>query len=180
MTTYMGNFADKFDCDILLSIAKNNEGDKRTFDPEFFDINDPKFGQIGDLWNRAGYENDSIEWFNYYSGKDFSENYANQFGDLFNADPIKVWISRIRPGRCFPRHWDADYKEDQYQGKDLVRYQMFLKDYEFGHIFILEDTPILAQKKGDVWKWRNHLVWHGGANIGFENKFIFNFLGASR
>jgi hypothetical protein len=174
------NISDKFDCDELLSIVKDQPGDCRTFDPSFFDLNDKKFGSIGDLWNRAKYENSSIEWFNYYSEKDFPEQFSKDFGDLFNADPIKVWISRINPGKCFPRHWDADYKEDQYTGKELVRYQMFLKDYEFGHIFILEDIPILDQKKGNVWKWRNHLVWHGGANIGFEPKFIFNFLGEAR
>lgn len=180
MTTYIGNIADKIDCDSLLAIVSNAEGDKREFDPKFFDLSDSRFKQITDLWERSGYTKGSIEWFNYYSGKDFPEEYTNQFSDIVNADPIKVWISRIRPGRCFPRHWDADYKEDEYKGKDLVRYQLFLRDYVFGQVFILEDTPIIGQKKGDLWRWRNHLVWHGGSNIGFENKFIFNFLGAAR
>jgi hypothetical protein len=180
MAQYIDNISDRLDCNLLLETISSTSGDRRTFDPNFFDIADPKFGTIGDLWNRAGYDVNSIEWFNYYSGKDFPEQYSLDFGNLFNADPIKVWISKIRPGRCFPRHWDADYKEDQYKGKQLVRYQMFLKDYEFGHIFILEDTPILAHKQGDVWRWRNHLVWHGGANIGFKPKYIFNFLGAQR
>lgn len=180
MAFYVGNISDKIDCDTLLSTVKDFEGDKRTFDLNFFNLDDPKFGQIGDLWKRAKYENTSIEWFNYYSGKDFPEDYAIQFGNIFNADPVKVWISRIMPGKCFPRHWDADYEEINYEGKQLVRYQLFLRDYQFGHIFILEDTPIIDQKQGDVWQWRNHLVWHGGANIGFENKYIFNFLGEKR
>lgn len=180
MANYITNASNKIDCNQLLKDISYLPGDRRIIDPNFFNMNDSKFENIGDLWNRAGYDTNSIEWFNYYSGVDFITDYSIKFGNLFNADPIKVWISKILPGKCFPRHWDADYKEDQYHGKQLVRYQMFLKDYEFGHVFILEDTPIVGYKMGDVWNWRNHLVWHGGANIGFTPKYIFNFLGSTK
>lgn len=180
MAEYITSVADRIDCDQLLDTVYHLDGHRRTFDKSFFDISDSKFGNIGNLWERANYNTNSIEWFNYYSGSDFPEQYSIDFGNLFNADPVKVWISKINPGKCFPIHWDADYNEEQYSGKTLVRYQMFLKDYEFGHIFILEDVPILGYGKGDVWKWRNHTVWHGGVNIGFKPKYIFNFLGSLR
>lgn len=180
MSMYINNVSDKINCNLLLDTVNQSLGDRRTIDQALFDLTNPKFNSIMDLWKRAGYQSNSIEWFNYYSGTHFPEQYAIDFGNLFNSNPIKVWISKIYPGRCFPRHWDADYNEDQYTGKQLVRYQMFLEDYKFGHVFILENTPIVAHNQGDVWKWRNHLVWHGGANIGFKPKYIFNYLGSEK
>lgn len=174
---FVRNISDVFPCDDLYNAIKDVEGDLRTFDPKYFNLELKKFAEISNNWKNAGYDDFSIQWYNFYSGKHFDSAFTDQFSQLMGAKPIKVWISKIMPGHCFPYHNDADEDESIYEGKNLVRYSLYIQDYKFGQIFILEDTPILGHKKGDVWRWRNHTVWHGGGNLGFDPKFIFNYLG---
>jgi hypothetical protein len=180
MTLYLGNFQNQIDITQILSEIKNSKGDRRVFDGSYFDMTKPGFDIILDNWKKSDYQLSMIEWFNYYSGIHFNKIHSELFGSIFNAEPIKVWISEIRPGKCFPYHWDADYDTKKYIEDKMVRYQMFIEDYKIGHFFVLDDITLVGYKSGDVYKWKDYRVWHAGGNIGFESKFIFNFLGIEK
>lgn len=178
MLDYKGNISDHMDFDQLLSDIKKQQGDLRLFDPKMFDLADPGMRMMGDLWSRAGYDPSSIEWFNYYSGKHFDAAYTEKFSELFGCQPLKVWVSEIRPGKFFPRHWDVDTDVSSYEGKKLVRYHAHIQDYKFGQFFQVENQMCINYQKGDVYKWSSYDVWHGGGNIGMKPKYTFNYLGS--
>jgi hypothetical protein len=177
MTAYIGNYKEHFDFETLVNTVKSCEGDRRVFDGSYFDMTKPGFGEIMNNWSEAKYDLASIEWYNFYSGVHFSKDVGEKFESLFNATAIKVWISNIRPGKCFPYHWDADTNTEKYIEGKMVRYQMFIEDYKLGHFFVMSDTTLTGYKQGDVYKWDDYKEWHAGGNIGFTPKFIFNFLG---
>lgn len=174
---YITNVKDIFDLETLYKQIQSSNGDFRSFEDKYFDFKDEDFAEIAENWKNAGYEKSSIEWYNYYSGEHFLQEFAEKFSEIFNAKPVKVWVSKINPGKCFPYHWDADKDKSRYVEGKMVRYHMHIKDYSFGHFFILEDEYISGYTAGDVYKWKDHTVWHAGGNIGAEPKYIFNFLG---
>lgn len=179
MAEYLGNYKNSFDLKALLDTVNSKNGDKRTFSGETIPINEPGFNEICQNWIDAGYNFDAIEWYNYYLGKDFSEEIGDSFGKIFNARPVKVWISKITPGKLFPIHWDVDKNTVRFVDNKMARYQMFIDDYHHGHFFVMDDATLTGYAAGDVYKWNDYREWHAGGNIGFLDKFIFNFLGIS-
>lgn len=177
MTQYLGNYKSQFNLDEILDEIKSSSGDQRTVSKETIPINDSGFAEIVQNWIDAGYNFEAIEWFNYYSETHFSKKFTDKFGLCFNAKPIKVWISKLRPGKIFPIHWDIDKNTSNFIDNKMVRYQMFLEDYHHGHFFVMDDATLTGYKSGDVYKWRDYREWHAGGNIGFVDKYIFNFLG---
>jgi hypothetical protein len=177
---FVKNISNIFDCNVLLNQIKDMQGSRRSYDAQYFNVSCKDLSIIFDLWKRSNYFSEDIEWYNYYSGKDFDSIFSDIFSNEFNASPLKVWVSKIMPGKCFPRHWDVDEIEYNINDDQFLRYQLFLSEYKFGHVFILENNIITNQQSGDVWKWRNHRIWHGGVNLGFEPKYIFNYLGIKK
>lgn len=177
MTQYIGNFSEFIDLNKLIEEVKQSSGDRRTAQESYFDKNVADFNEILNNWKNAEYDVSCIEWFNYYNGVQFSTEHTNIFSSLINAEPIKVWVSEILPGKCFPYHWDVDVNTSTYIENKMVRYQMMLEDCVLGHYFVLDDITLTGYKKGDVYKWNDYKAWHGGGNISFVNKYIYNFLG---
>lgn len=177
---YVDNFNDRLDIKSFFEHVAAQEGDRRSFEKQFFDLDSPGFVEIADSWNTAGIQPSSVEWFNYYSGVHFDEEFTNQFADLVGAIPVKVWVSKILPGKFFPRHIDVDYDTEKYVEGKMVRYHMHITNHSFGHFFVLEDLYIAGYKPGDVYQWRDYRVWHAGGNVGQVPKYNFNFLGIAK
>jgi len=180
MTTYIGNFANLINIDDLLQEVKSSNGDRRIFEDSYFDVTKPGFSDIMNNWRQADYKMNHIEWFNYYNGVQFSNSYTEKFAAAVNATPVKVWISEIHPGKCFPYHWDVDLDTSNYEEGKMVRYQMMMHDYILGHFFVLEDKTFTGYKKGDVYMWNDYREWHAGGNISFTKKYMYNFLGKAK
>lgn len=175
------NLNDIIDCKMILNQVCNSAGDFRSIETLSFKSDNKEASEIFQNWIDAGYDKESIQWWNYYCGKHFDESLILDLCDHFNVIPKKVWVSKIEPGHCFPLHWDIDEDSSRYynenQNPEFLRLQIHLDDYKFGHVFIIEDTPTIDHKIGDCYIWRDYKAWHGGANIGFEDKFQLNFLG---
>lgn len=77
------------------------------------------------------------------------------------------WIIKLKPGKMQPVHVDPHTVER----KNTIRYSMFLKDWEPGHIFLYEDKALMNYKAGDMYEWIYPTMEHGVANIGFTNRF---------
>jgi hypothetical protein len=55
--------------------------------------------------------------------------------------------------------------------KNPVRYTMFLKDFEPGHIFVYDDRVAANYKAGDMFEWSDPMTLHGPANIGYNTRY---------
>jgi hypothetical protein len=173
-------YGDKWNT-IIDEIA-DQEGDVRTYGVDFYINADGRFNEIIDLWKQAGYDKSgTVEWINYYPGKHFNEQVVKDFEDLTGTECAKAWISKIRPGRYAPYHWDIDDHEEEYLAKgSLIRYTCTASKPKSGQVLIVEDTVIHNDDQGTVFEWPNHRAWHAGGNCSFEPKYLFNFLGIKK
>lgn len=123
------------------------------------------------IWEDAGYFslNNSTSWELFYSA-DFAEALKIQEFDFCANSSVHWWVSKIRPGHCFPMHTDI-------LNSQLVnprRYWVALDDYQYGHIFLIDDICLQDYKRGDVFLFDNTL--HGGINLGSSNKYSLQLL----
>lgn len=77
------------------------------------------------------------------------------------------WVVKLNPGQMQFLHVDHYL----YGAVNTVRYSMFLKDWEPGHIFVYDDKILTNYKAGDVYEWDDNMVEHGVVNIGFTNRY---------
>lgn len=157
-------------------------GDPRTYGVDFYINADGRFNEIINMWKQAGYDKSgTVEWVNYYPGKDFNKQVVTDFEELVGYTCAKAWISKIRPGMYAPYHWDIDDHEEEYlkQG-ELKRWSVIVSNSQKGQVFILEDKLFHLEEQGTVIDWPTHRAWHGGGNCSFEPKYMFHFLGIKK
>ena len=90
------------------SIVSNLTGGKVvTVDPNNWNMNNPEYQKILDLWKSKKFNTESVKWTNYYNTKDIENEIAN---DL-NITPLRSWISCVEPGYMTGYHYDIDDNE---------------------------------------------------------------------
>jgi len=94
-------------------------------------------------------------------------------------DPVASFITQ-KPGNTLPFHRDTfiDYKlRNNLDPKNdkVVRYMIFMEDWQPGHTFLVEDEPIINWKKGDMIYWGSK--YHVGSNAGRVPKTTLNITG---
>ncbi len=136
---------------------------------------------IMSTWVNANYDLKQIQWYDYYPGEHFSIEVQNKFADLVNADPRRVFVSEVWPGRCVPYHWDVEDKEEEWLKEGLLkRYVCFMDKPKFGHVLILEDECFYNVDQHEVYEWNSYKSHHAGTNAGAEPYYLFHFLGKPR
>lgn len=191
MPKYIGSTLGIIDWQEIIAICKSrSDGDFNSVgtvvdrsesswqeDPELLG----SYRDVINIWKTAGYDLEKIQWYDYYPGVHFDIDVQNKFADIVNADPRRVFVSELWPGRCVPYHWDVEDKEKEWLAEgDLVRYACFMDKPQFGHVLIIEDELFYNAKEHDVWEWDNYKNWHAGANCGSEPYYLFHFLGKPR
>jgi hypothetical protein len=125
--------------------------------------------QLSD-WSNAGYiDASSVQW-ELFHDWDFEEKLDFDSIDFCQGKQITWWISKVKPGKCFPMHYDT-IKEDLVNPK---RYWIALEDYKWGHVFIVGNRVVRDYRAGDVFLFDNSI--HGAANVGLETKFSLQLL----
>ncbi|NBP57264.1 hypothetical protein EBU71_12170 [bacterium] len=140
------------------------------------------YREVIQLWDKAGYELEKIEWYDYYPGTHFDINVQNIFSKIVNAIPRRVFVSELWPGRLVPYHWDVEDNEKEWllEG-DLKRWTVFMDKPQDGHVFLLEDHDAFYDvPQHGIWEWDHYKNWHAGANCGYEPYYLFHFLGTPR
>lgn len=140
------------------------------------------YREVIKLWQDAGYDLSKIEWYDYYPGKHFDIEVQNKFADIVNADPRRVFVSELWPGRCVPKHWDVEDKEKEWlaEGK-LKRWVAFIDKPRAGHVLLFENCDAFYNiPQHEIWEWDDYKNWHAGTNCGFEPYYLFHFLGKPR
>jgi hypothetical protein len=130
------------------------------------------------MLQNAGYNDSTVEYSHYQSGKHFDKRYQEIIGKLVNATPIMCWVSEIRPGKCTPWHWDINpWEEEHKQLGKLVRYFCFISEPQPGHIFVTEDDAYYNEPQGSIYQYKDIHSWHAGSNVGLTSKFLLTFTG---
>jgi hypothetical protein len=82
---------------------------------------------------------------------------------------INWWFVKLYPGEFQCMHVDAH----TINVKNLVRYTIFLQDWEPGHIFVLDNEYVANYRAGDMYEWSDPLSLHAPANIGYNPRYTF-------
>lgn len=89
-------------------------------------------------------------------------------------------VYRMTPGTVLPEHADTYSKFRQIYGIDdlarIVRYVVFLEDWQSGHYFEIDNFPIISWVKGQAVSWRGDTP-HIAANIGKQNRYTLQLTG---
>lgn len=133
---------------------------------------------IIDTWQKSGYDLKDIFWYDYYPGVHFDIDIQDRFANLVNAEPKRVFVSEVYPGRMVPYHWDVEDKEEEWlkQGS-LKRWVCFMDEPRWGSILILEDQCLYNIPQGQIWEWDHYRSFHAGAVCGIHKQYLFHFLG---
>jgi len=139
----------------------------------------PKVSEVDEMKKMLkDYLPSSIEWLNYYPGKDFDNSVVEQFGKFVGYSKVaKCWISRINPGKTAPWHWDYDTELEEYKRQgELIRFTAKVSPADFGQVSIIGNTCWHNQKPGDTLQWKSYDAYHAGTNCGLVPKYQFNYL----
>ena len=157
------------------SIIHNlTDGRVVTVDPARWDISNPEYKQMLDLWKDSNFNTDSVKWTNFYNTKDIEKDLSEQLG----ITPLRSWISCVEPGYMTGYHYDIDDNEKEYlkHGK-LKRYSVFISHPSVGQLFVLGHEYHYNKPQGTILEWNNHREWHNGINGSLSNKYMFHIIG---
>ena len=89
-------------------------------------------------------------------------------------------IIKQEPGHVIPLHTDKYFyfsnKTYKCNPDDIVRFAIFLEDWQSGHYFELANKPIVNWKKGQYVELNNRLP-HRSGNIGDTTKYTAQITG---
>jgi hypothetical protein len=174
----VGNTTTIIDWDTVIERCRQAKGTYLVYNQKCF----PKskdFEQLDNLWKTAGYthDNSSIEWINYFP-EDFGKEIVEKFQTIVKTKPWMVWISKIRPGKMAPWHFDAHQNIDDFlKLGNPVRYTCYIQEPQHGHISIVGGSSVYRPTKGSIYQWPSYDAWHCGMNGGLVDKYMFNYWG---
>ena len=158
------------------NIIINNltDGKVVTIDPAQWNLDNPQYETILNLWKDSNFNTASVKWTNYYDTKDIEKEIAEQV----SITPLRSWISCVEPGYMTGYHYDIDDNEKEYLKHGLLkRYSIFISKPTVGHLFILGKEYFYNNQQGTILKWATYREWHNGINGGLENKYMFHIIG---
>jgi len=133
-----------------------------------------EFEEQNQMYRAAGYtEYNSF----YYQAFDTSQEILKFADSLFPR--CSVSVMRQLPGQTLPNHEDTffrfaeTHKVDPY---DCIRVNIFLEDWQSGHYFEINNTPVVSWKRGDaviIHRDEPHL----SGNMGMTEKFTMQITG---
>ena len=176
----IGNTATQIDWNTVIEHLKTRSGTTLYYNSTSFNPEMSGFTELDKIWQDAGYcyDSPSIEWTNYFPGIDFDQTIVDTFTSIVQAKPWMVWISKIRPGKMAPWHFDAHTKIDEILSLgEPIRFTCYIQDPSHGHISIVDDQCVYRPAKGSIYKWPTYDAWHCGMNGGLTDKYMFNFWG---
>lgn len=130
------------------------------------------------IWKQANYRLADIQWYDYYPGTHFDISVQDRFANLVGANPLRTFVSEVRPGRIVPYHWDIEDMEVEWNKLgEMVRYICFMHDPNPGQILVLDEYCFYNPPKHAVYQWHHRKNWHAAANCGKTPYYLYHFLG---
>lgn len=89
-------------------------------------------------------------------------------------------VYRMTPGACLPKHSDTYARFRELHGirpsETVVRAIIFLEDWQSGHYFEIDNTPVVEWSAGTVVEWTEDTP-HIAANFGFTDRYSLQITG---
>jgi hypothetical protein len=161
-------------------IENLKEGRDVTVDPTNWNLSNPDYKKILDIWEKANFNLSSIKWTNYYPGHSFPEDIVNYYTKELNLNRVhRSWISKIDPGYMAPWHWDVDDNEAEYLTHGSIkRYTVIVNQMASGQILIIGNDYYYNKPSNTIIKWGKYNEWHSSSNAGMEPSYLFHILGS--
>lgn len=161
-------------------ISTLTDGSDVTVNPTRWNLDNPEYAKILELWKNANFNLESIKWTNYYPGTDFPDGVVDHIAQELNLKQVhRAWISKIDPGYMAPWHWDVEDEEEEFLKYGMInRYTVIIKQMAKGHILIIGDDVFFNKPADTVIKWAKHNEWHSSSNAGLESSYLFHILGS--
>jgi len=162
---YVGNFSSWID-NKWIEYLNNYNGD--LLPKNIKDVSDEK--NIRDKKYRLTFQNWDKDRVSCIAFSD--HNFPFKFSMPLNLKETVIdWnFIKLKSGMMIPLKTPED--EDLVNIKSLKRYKMFLQNYEFGHIFMVNGELITDYKLGDMFKYDDTEDWNGTVNI-TNNPYLF-------
>jgi len=116
----------------------------------------------------------------------FSGDYPDLFEYFIKTSGLGHATSSLikqYPGNIIPWHYDTHItlknkiqKMKHLKNKKILRYMVFLTDWEWGHYFCVGNNVVHQWRAGDMITW-DPIVHHCGANAGMAPKITLNVTG---
>lgn len=174
----IANTEDRINWNSVILKCLESKGTTMIYDPSCFP-DTQEFRYLDELWQQAGYkyQDNNIEWINYFK-EDFGLDVVDTFENIVDVRPLMVWVSRIRPGKMAPWHFDAHKDIEHFKQKgELIRFTCYIQDPQHGHVSIVDNETVYRPAKGNIYQWPKYDAWHCGMNGGLTDKFMFNYWG---
>lgn len=155
--------------------------------PEHAVEDNPKFSNKKVLEKIKSYTSWGYKKENTMFYRAFSDDHKDIFKKFIKFSGLKFASSSIikqPPGNTIPWHYDTHInfykkikqKKLNIKKKEIIRYMMFLEDWDWGHFFCIGSSVISKWKKGDIVTW-DPIIHHTGSNGGMKPKVTMNITG---
>ena len=128
-----------------------------------------------------GYKKEQTEYLQIFS--DENPELFSKFIKLSRLGNATSSIIKQYPGNTIPWHFDTHVtfknkikKNKLLKNKKIIRYMVFLTDWDWGHYFCVGNNVIHQWKEGDIITW-NPIIHHCGSNAGMTPKITLNITG---
>lgn len=108
--------------------------------------------------------------------------WENEVIDKLPLDHAVATLTRQDPGQILPWHYDRFFflkKLFPNDTRPIIRFLLFLQDWEMGHVLQVGNSMLTHWTRGDVVVWRPG-QYHVSANIGLTTKWTCNITGFLR
>jgi len=126
----------------------------------------------GDYWSdtahEAGFDENTNVWKSFQ--EDFPQ-YLHDYIETFDITPVTSNFHIQKPGYIIPPHKDnfLSVKDEDKKTRQTCRIFVFMSDWQFGQILMVEDKVLHNWKKGDTWIWDSDAL-HMSANGSVQDK----------
>jgi hypothetical protein len=128
---------------------------------------------------KAGLNYESVTgWSNFMTGVNIDLKAANYFSKIVNKNHVKSWLSLIKPGHCVPWHWDIDEHDwGEFNDKHWYVYTIWITEPRLGQVLIVDNQHYYMKPKNFIVEWPSYDAYHACINLGFENCYLYTFVG---
>lgn len=163
---YIGNYADWITPELMKHLETHTGDLTPVWQPERWQGH-PLLDHYREL-ARPGYSHKNHDFHQFNEGSVDMQNFKVELPEFPEKRKMCFWwFVKLLPGEMQAMHIDPHLVEVN----NPVRYTMFLKDFEPGHIFVYDDKMISNYKAGDVYEWSDPMIVHGVVNIGYNTRY---------
>lgn len=128
-----------------------------------------------------GYKKEQTEYLQIFS--DEYPKLFEKFIKISKLDNATSSLIKQYPGNTIPWHYDTHVtlknkirENKTLKDKKIIRYMVFLTDWDWGHYFCVGNNVVHQWRAGDIITW-NPIVHHCGSNAGMTPKITLNITG---